>query len=388
VSVTYPAGFTAAATRAGQKSNGAPDLAIVMNTGPAPAAAGVFTPNRFCAAPVRWSREVLALRGTPKAVVFNAGGANACTGDAGYADTETTAKKAAECLGLTPTEVLVGSTGLIGKRLNMEGLLSGITTASAELVTDGGQAAAAAIITTDTHPKTTQAELPGGWRIGGMAKGAGMIAPGMATLLVVITTDAVTDNATAQRAIAQAAELTFNRIDTDGCMSTNDTLLLLASGASGVPVTETELTNAVARACFDLAQQCVGDAEGASHDIAINVVHAATEAGALAVARTVARSNLFKCAVFGNDPNWGRILSAAGTVPADIAPYEPTQVDVSINGVMICRGGGIGEPRELVNMADRRVEVVIDLKAGDQAATIYTNDLTYDYVKENAEYPT
>ncbi|MDR0436098.1 MAG: bifunctional glutamate N-acetyltransferase/amino-acid acetyltransferase ArgJ [Propionibacteriaceae bacterium] len=388
MSVTYPAGFTAAATQAGQKSSGAADLAIVVNTGPAPAAAGVFTPNRFCAAPVRWSREVLALGGTPKVVVFNAGGANACTGDAGYADTEATAREAAACLGLTPTEVLVGSTGLIGKRLNMTGLLLGIAAASTELAVDGGQAAAEAIITTDTHPKTTQAELAGGWRVGGMAKGAGMIAPGMATLLVVITTDAVTDNATAQRAIAQAAELTFNRIDTDGCMSTNDTLLLLASGASGVRVSEAELTNAVARACFDLAQQCVGDAEGASHDIAINVVNAATETGALAVARAVARSNLFKCAVFGNDPNWGRILSAAGTVPADIAPYEPTQVDVSINGVMICRGGGIGEPRELVDMTARRVEVIIDLKAGDQAATIYTNDLTYDYVKENAEYPT
>jgi glutamate N-acetyltransferase/amino-acid N-acetyltransferase len=356
----------------------------------------VFTPNRFAAAPVQWSRQLLHSEmsagddsSTPKAVVFNAGGANACTGQAGYDDSAATALKAAECLGLKPTQVLIGSTGLIGKRLNMEGLLAGVAEASAALTPDGGQAAAEAIMTTDTHPKTTRMELPGGWRIGGMAKGAGMIAPGMATLLVVLTTDAVTDNATAQQALAAAAELTFNRIDTDGCMSTNDTLVLFASGASGITPSAAELTTAVARACFDLARQCVGDAEGASHDIAITVKNAATEAGALQVARAIARSNLFKCAVFGNDPNWGRILSAAGTVPADIAPYDATQVDVSINGVTVCKAGGIGESRELVDMAaSRLVSVDVDLKAGKQAATIYTNDLTYDYVKENAEYPT
>jgi glutamate N-acetyltransferase/amino-acid N-acetyltransferase len=367
-----------------------PDLAMVLNTGPIPVAAGVFTVNRFAAAPVLWSRALLDVgETTPKVVVFNAGGANACTGNEGLYDARATAVKAAECLGLQPDEVLLGSTGIIGKRLNMLGLLSGITAASAELSEDGGLAAAEAILTTDTHAKTTQAELPSGWRVGGMAKGAGMIAPGMATLLAVITTDAVSDSVTAQHALTQAVNLTFNRIDTDGCMSTNDTILLLASGASGVMPSEEELTAAIAEACFDLSQQCVNDAEGASHTIAITVAHAATEEGALQMARTVAHSNLFKCAVFGNDPNWGRVLAAMGTLPYSVVPYDINEVDVSIKGVRVCQNGSIGQSRELVDMAaDREVDVVVNLKAGNHTATIYTNDLTYDYVKENAEYPT
>ena len=393
MTVTYPNGFIAAGVTAGLKASGRKDVAVVVNTGPQPAAAAVFTSNRFPAAPVQWSRQALAettARGqAPLAVVLNSGGANACTGPAGYQQAAQEATLAASLLGLDDSsDVLVCSTGLIGQLLPIDQVCDGIEQAVQAAQADGGQAAAEAIMTTDTHPKTTAQDYDG-WSVGGMAKGAGMIAPGMATLLVVVTTDAVTDNATAQRALAAAAEQTFNRIDSDGCMSTNDTLILLASGASGVTPSETELTSAVTTACHSLAQQCIGDAEGASHEIAITVQCASSEQAALAVARAIARSNLFKCAVFGNDPNWGRILSAAGTVPPEAAPFDARQVDVSINGVMVCRGGGVGEPRELVQMAARRrVEVVVNLKAGTRQATVYGNDLTYDYVKENAEYST
>ena len=385
--ITWPAGFRAAGVAAGQRAGDGPDLALVVNDGPSPAAAAVFTSNRFLAAPVQWSRQVMASGATPTAVVLNAGGANACTGQAGFDQSAASAAQAGDVLGRPPSQVLVASTGIIGRLLNIDGLLDGIVAAGAELRDDGGQDAARAIMTTDTFPKTVQ-QAHGDWLVGGMAKGAGMIAPGMATLLVVITTDAVTDNTTAQQALAAAAEATFNRIDTDGCMSTNDTLILLASGASGVPVGFDELAGAVTSACHDLAQQCVADAEGASHEIAITVDGAPTEDAAVQVARAVARSNLFKCAVFGNDPNWGRVLSAVGTVPAAVAPYQPDQVDVSINGIMVCRGGSVGEPRELVDMTPRRVNVTIDLAVGPASATVYTNDLTYDYVRENAEYST
>ena len=386
VGVTYPKGFRAAGVVAGQRKGDGPDLALVVNTGAHAAAAAVFTSNRFPAAPVQWSRHVMASGATPTVVVLNSGGANACTGQAGFEQTKATAAQAAEVIGRQPSQVLVASTGLIGELLKLEPLLEGVRHAATQLSAEGGADAARAIMTTDTHPKTVSIEA-GGWRVGGMAKGAGMIAPGLATLLVVVTTDAVTDNSIAQRALAKAAAYTFNRIDTDGCMSTNDTLILLASGESGVTPTEADLTKAVTAACQDLAQQCVGDAEGASHEIAITVDNAATEEAALEVARAIARSNLFKCAVFGNDPNWGRILSAAGTVPDDIAPFDASDVDVSINGVMVCRGGGVGDPRNLVVMAARRrVDVRVDLHAGANTATIYTNDLTYDYVRENAEY--
>ena len=388
VGVTYPNGFRASGVAAGQRNGDGPDLALVVNDGPAPAAAAVFTTNRFPAAPVLWSCHVMASGVTPLVVVLNAGGANACTGQAGFEQAAGTAACAAEALGTVSAQVLVASTGLIGRLLAIDPLLAGVTMAASQLSADGGLDAARAIMTTDTHPKTT-CQLYDGWSVGGMAKGAGMIAPGMATLLVVVTTDAVTDNTTAHRALAAAAEQTFNRIDTDGCMSTNDTLILLTSGASGVTPSEADLTAAVTAVCHDLAQQCVGDAEGASHEIAITVAGATTDQAAVTVARAIARSNLFKCAVFGNDPNWGRILAAAGTVPLDVAPFASDQVDVTINGVAVCRGGEVGEPRELVDMAaQRRVDVMVDLKAGDATATIYTNDLTYDYVKENAEYST
>jgi len=384
--VTFPHGFRAAGVVAGQRSGDGPDLALVVNDGARPAAAAVFTSNRFPAAPVQWSRQIMASGVTPTAVVLNSGGANACTGQPGLDQAAATAQQAAGALGCQPGQVLVASTGLIGKLLKIAPLLEGVKDAAARLSASGGDDAARAIMTTDTRPKTVGIEA-NGWRVGGMAKGAGMIAPGLATLLVVVTTDAVTDDATAQRVLAQAAGQTFNRIDTDGCMSTNDTLVLLASGESGVTPSEAELAQAVTSACQDLALQCVGDAEGASHEIAITVCNAATEDAALAVARAIARSNLFKCAVFGNDPNWGRILSAAGTVPPSVAPFDADRVDVSINGVMVCRSGGVGEPREGVVMAGRRrVDVLVDLHAGSMTATVHTNDLTYDYIRENAEY--
>jgi len=386
VGVTYPLGFRAAGVVAGQRSGDGPDLALVVNDGADVAAAAVFTSNRFPAAPVQWSRGVMASGVTPKVVVLNSGGANACTGQAGFEQTKATAEQAAQATECQPGQVLVASTGLIGRLLKIEPLLEGVIRAAAQLSTRGGADAARAIMTTDTRRKTVEIDKTE-WRVGGMAKGAGMIAPGLATLLVVVTTDAVTDDVTAQRVLAGAAEQTFNRIDTDGCMSTNDTLVLLASGESGVTPTEDELLDAVTAACQDLALQCVGDAEGASHDIAITVCNAATDDAAVQVARAIARSNLFKCAVFGNDPNWGRILSAAGTVPADVAPFDADAVDVKINGVTVCRGGGVGEPRESVVMAGkRRVDVLVDLHAGSMTATIHTNDLTYDYVRENAEY--
>ncbi|MDR0837292.1 MAG: bifunctional glutamate N-acetyltransferase/amino-acid acetyltransferase ArgJ [Propionibacteriaceae bacterium] len=386
--VTFPLGFRAAGVPAGQKSTGAPDLALVVNDGPQITAAAVFTPNRFAAAPVQWSKAVMASGVTPRVVVLNSGGANACTGAPGFEDSKTTAQRVASVLRTRANEVLVASTGLIGKPLVMPPLLAGVDAAAAALSTDGGPQAAEAIITTDTHSKTTQGEV-NGWRVGGMVKGAGMIAPALATLLVVVTTDALVDNETAQRALTAAADLSFNRIDVDGCMSTNDTLILLASGASGIRPSEEELTVALAKACYDLSLQVIGDAEGASHDIEITVAGAVTEQAALEAARVIGRNNLFKCAIFGNDPNWGRAVAALGTLSEAQCPYDATQVDVSFNGVKVCIGGGVGEPRELVNLGqDRRVKIVVDLHAGSEAATIYTNDLTYAYVEENAEYPT
>jgi len=388
VSTTIPAGFRAAGVEAGQRAGKGADLALVVNDGPAIAAAAVFTSNRFQAAPVQWSRRVMASGATPRAVVLNSGGANACTGRIGMAQASTTAVAAAKALDLLPEQVLLGSTGLIGRPLALDKLLDGVDDAVTKLDASGWADAARAIMTTDTHPKTA-AYQGDGWSVAGMAKGAGMIAPGMATLLVLVTTDAVTDNATAQRLLADAAEITFNRIDVDGCMSTNDTLILMASGASAITPDEGELAGALTSVCQSLALQCIGDAEGASHEIAITVQGATSQAAALAVARAIGRSNLFKCAVYGDDPNWGRILSAAGTVPDDVAPFYPNRVDVAINGVVVCRDGAPGDPRELVDMASHRhVDVVVDLHAGVQQATIQTNDLTYDYVKENAEYST
>ena len=383
VGVTAAKGFRAAGIAAGIKASGTPDLALVLNDGPSHAAAGVFTSNRVKAAPVLWSEQVLR-GGTVSAVVLNSGGANACTGPLGFQDTHATAERAAEALGLDASEIAVASTGLIGIRLPMDRLLPGIDTAAAELGEDGGEAAAIAIKTTDTVHKTAVAHgADQGWVVGGMAKGAGMLAPGLATMLVVITTDADVDAAVLDATLRAATHTTFDRVDSDGCMSTNDTVLLLASGASGIRPAQHEFAEAVRLVCADLARQLIGDAEGASKDIRIDVVGAHNETEAVDVARTIARNNLLKCAIHGEDPNWGRVLSAIGTTRA---VFEPDTLDVAINGVWVCRGGSVGEDRDLVSMKDREVVITADLNAGDAHATVWTNDLTADYVHENSAY--
>ena len=381
MSVTAPRGFRAAGVAAGLKTSGAPDLALVVNDGPDHRAAAVFTSNRVEAAPVTWSRQA-CLDGRVDAVVLNSGGANACTGAQGFADTHATAERVAAVLGVASHDVAVCSTGLIGELLPMDKVLAGVEAAAGALSADGGEDAAVAIRTTDTVHKQAVAERDG-WVVGGMAKGAGMLAPSLATMLVVVTTDAVVDEGVLDGVLRAATWTTFDRVDSDGCQSTNDTVLLLASGASGVTPGRDELAAAVTEVCADLARQLVADAEGAHHDIAIEVVGAATEADALEVGRSVARNNLFKCAVFGNDPNWGRVLAAVGTTSAQFDPYA---LDVSMNGVQVCRAGGVGEDRSLVDLTGREVHVVVDLHAGTEAATIWTNDLTHDYVHENSAY--
>ena len=381
--ITAPAGFRAAAVTAGLKPSGKPDLAVVVNDGPDHHAAAVFTGNRVEAAPVTWSRQVLA-DGRVDAVVLNSGGANACTGAAGFADSHLSAEHVATAVGVSPGDVVVCSTGLIGELLPMEKITAGIKSAVAALSKTGGQDAAIAIMTTDTVDK--QALVAGdGWSVGGMAKGAGMLAPALATMLVLITTDAVSDAGALDAALRVATETTFDRIDSDGCMSTNDTVLLMSSGASGVQPSAAELTRAVTAVCADLARQLIADAEGARHDIAIEIRSAASVADALEVARAVARSNLFKCAIFGGDPNWGRILAAVGTTRA---AFEPATLDVSVNGIQVCVAGGVGQDRTLVDLSAREVQVAVDLHAGAHSATIWTNDLTHDYVHENSAYST
>jgi glutamate N-acetyltransferase / amino-acid N-acetyltransferase len=401
VTVTSPQGFRAAGVAAGLKSTGARDVALVVNDGPLDVAAAVLTSNRVFAAPVAWTRQAVS-DGRASAVVLNSGGANACTGPEGFADTHRTAEHVADVLATSAGDVLVCSTGLIGVRLPMAQLLAGVDAAATALddpasATTGGEDAALAIMTTDTVPKTVHVVREGAagnspdgaasWSVGGMAKGAGMLAPGLATMLCVVTTDAVVDAATADAALRAATRATFDRVDSDGCMSTNDTVILLASGASGVAVAREDLTDALTQACGSLARQLVADAEGASHDVAVTVVNASSEDAAVAVARAVTRSNLVKAAIFGNDPNWGRIVSAVGTVPEDVAPFDALALDVAVNGVQVCRAGGVGEPRELVDLAAaREVRVEIDLHAGAASATVWTNDLTHDYVHENSAY--
>jgi len=381
MSVTAPAGFVAAGVTAGLKVSGNPDLALVVNTGPEFAAAGVFTSNRVKAAPVRWCEQNIGT-GQVRAVVLNSGGANACTGPDGFADTVATAGHVAKLLTVSPEQVAVCSTGLIGERLPMDLLLDGVETAVGSLSAEGGTAAAEAIMTTDTVPKTVVVNGPG-FTVGGMAKGAGMLAPGLATMLVVITTDAVAGAADLDTALRAATRVSFDRLDSDGAMSTNDTVLLLASGASGVTPGVELLTAAVTRACDQLALDLLADAEGATKEIAIEVIHAASEDDAVEVGRSVARNNLVKTAFFGGDPNWGRILAAVGTTKA---AFDADQLDVAINGVWICRAGSVGESRDLVDLSPRSVQVVIDLHAGVETATIRTNDLSHAYVHENSAY--
>ncbi|SOC50472.1 glutamate N-acetyltransferase [Blastococcus aggregatus] len=383
MTVTAPRGFSAAGVAAGLKSSGDPDVALVLNTGPDDVAAAVFTTNRFPAAPVQWSRQVLAGQRC-RAVVLNSGGANACTGPEGFADTHTTAEHVAEELGLGAIDVAVASTGLIGMRLPMDKLTAGVTEAAQALSADGGADAARAIMTTDSVPKTTVQQRDG-WSIGGMAKGAGMLAPSLATMLVVLTTDAVVPAEVLQPALKTATRLSVERVDSDGCLSTNDTVIVLANGASGVTPTAAEFTEALVAAATDLAMQLLADAEGSTKDIAITVRNAASVDDALTAGRACARNNLLKTALFGNDPNWGRVLAAIGTTDA---AFEADQVDVTINGVTVCRGGSIGDPREGVDLTGRAITIDVDLKAGGEEATIWTNDLSIAYVHENSAYST
>jgi glutamate N-acetyltransferase/amino-acid N-acetyltransferase len=408
MTVTAPAGFRAAGVAAGLRTGAGPDVALVVNDGPSQAAAGVFTANRVKAAPVLWSRQVLTA-GSLRAVVLNAGGANACTGPGGFQDIHATAEHAAAALTRTgveagaggvgtvevgagevgASEVAVCSTGLIGERLPMAKLLAGVDEAVARLSRDGGKDAAAAILSTDTRPKTFAETAVGRggatYTVGGMAKGAGMLAPSMATMLAVLTTDAVAGPATLDAALRQAVRVSFDRIDSDGCMSTNDTVLLLASGASGTEPTAAQLTAALTVACEDLARQLVSDAEGATKRVGIEVSGAATEDDAVRVGRAVARNNLVKTALFGNDPNWGRILAAVGTTDA---AFDPDRLDVAVNGVWVCLGGCAAADRSTVDLSGFDATIQIALHAGAATATVWTNDLSHGYVHENSAYST
>ena len=399
MSVTAAQGFRALGIAAGIKPSGRRDLAIIVNDGPSDAAAAVFTSNRFPAAPVLWSRQVIT-DGSARAVIVNSGGANACTGPEGFADSHTMAERTAAALqaggrDIGAGEVLVCSTGLIGELLPMDVVNAGIDTVVVDVGEPGaaadppsismaGQSAAEAIMTTDTVPKTAVREGDG-YVVGGMAKGAGMLAPGLATMLVFITTDADVSAAALDAALRHATSVSFDRIDSDGCMSTNDAVIVMASGSAQTAPDIDEFTTVLTDLCVDLAQQLIADAEGASKDIAITVHEAASDSDALEAARTIARSNLLKCAIHGEDPNWGRVLSALGTTTA---AFESDRVDVAINGVTVCRGGGVGDPREGVDMRQRDVVIDVHLKAGPSRVTVWTNDLTADYVHENSAYST
>jgi glutamate N-acetyltransferase/amino-acid N-acetyltransferase len=389
MSVTAPLGFRAAGVAAGLKESGQPDVAVVLNDGPSRAAAAVFTRNRVQAAPVTWTRQVVS-GGRVRAVVLNSGGANACTGAPGFQDTHATAEHLAAAIDDSAGEIAVCSTGLIGERLPMDKLLPGVDAAVAAVSRAGGMFAADAIRTTDTVVKIafrhgaapSAAEV---YTVGGMAKGAGMIAPALATMLCVLTTDADLPPAELDAALRSAVGQTFDRLDTDGCMSTNDTVLLLASGATGVHPDVGEFTVTLTEVCADLARQLQLDAEGAQKMITIEVIGAASEADAVTVGRAVARSNLVKCAIGGEDPNWGRILSAVGTTDA---VFEPDRLNVAVNGVWVCRHGAAGDERAKADLTPKDVTITVDLSAGPQSAIILTTDLTAAYVHENSAYST
>ncbi|WP_341952190.1 bifunctional glutamate N-acetyltransferase/amino-acid acetyltransferase ArgJ [Salinibacterium sp. TMP30] len=381
MSVTAAAGFEASGVEAGLKASGGLDVALVVNRGPRFDAAAVFTSNRAQAHPIIWSKQVIA-DGIVSAVALNSGGANCFTGPQGFQVTHATAEQVAELLGTSAGDILVCSTGLIGEPLPQARVLAGMTAAAAALTADGGEDASRAIMTTDSKPKTTVVSGTG-YTIGGMAKGAGMLAPGLATMLVVITTDAAVASAELDRALREATRVSFDRLDSDGCMSTNDQVSLMASGASGVTPESEEFAALLTKVCSDLAEQLQADAEGSSHEIHIEVVGALSEDEAVVVGRSVARNNLFKAAIFGNDPNWGRVLAAIGTTDAAFDPYA---VDVSMNGVRVCHAGAPDRSREEVDLTGRSVHVLIDLATGDAEATILTNDLTHEYVHENSAY--
>jgi glutamate N-acetyltransferase/amino-acid N-acetyltransferase len=381
MSVTQPQGFRASGVVAGLKSTGAKDVALIVNDGPAYDSATVFTANRCKANPILWSQEVVK-DGTVRAVVLNSGGANCYTGPEGFQTTHAVAEQVAGHLGIGAVDVVVCSTGLIGLKNDRDQLIQGVDDAYAALSDAGGQAAAEAIMTTDSVSK--QAVVEGsGWSIGGMAKGAGMLAPQLATMLVVITTDAVVPAGDLDEALRTATLVSFDRLDSDGCMSTNDTVTVMASGASGITPALPDFTDALTQLCSDLAMQLLRDAEGADHDIAITTLNAASEDDAVEVGRSVARSNLFKAAVFGKDPNWGRVLASIGTTQA---AFDPADLDVAMNGVWVCKGSEPHADPATVDLSDREVTVTIDLKAGAERATVWTNDLTHAYVHENSAY--
>ncbi len=381
MTVTAPQGFRAAGVAAGIKTTGAKDVALVVNDGPDYASASVFTANRCKANPILWSQEVVK-DGVVKAVILNSGGANCYTGAEGFQTTHAVAEQTATGLGIGAIDVVVCSTGLIGLMNNRDDLLAGVDAAVSQLSPDGGRDAAEVIMTTDSVSKQVVVE-GSGWTVGGIAKGAGMLAPQLATMLVVLTTDAKISAADADTALRAATRVSFDRLDSDGCMSTNDTVTLMASGASGITPALEDFTEALSKACTDLAMQLLADAEGADHEIAITVLNAASEEDAVEVGRSVARSNLFKAAVFGNDPNWGRVLASIGTTRA---AFDPADLDVAMNGVWVCRKSEPHEPPEKVDLTGRDVSVTIDLKAGGERATVWTNDLTHAYVHENSAY--
>ncbi|MBB5632120.1 glutamate N-acetyltransferase/amino-acid N-acetyltransferase [Cryobacterium mesophilum] len=381
MSVTAAAGFEAAGVSAGLKSSGGLDVALVVNRGPLASAAAVFTSNRSKANPILWSQQVMA-DPVVSAILLNSGGANCFTGHEGFQTVHASAEAVADALRVSAGDVLVCSTGLIGEQLDRVRMMAGIDQAAAALDAHGGTAAARAIMTTDTVPKLG-VHAADGWVVGGMAKGAGMLAPALATMLVVLTTDAVLDSSQLDAALREAVRTTFDRLDSDGCMSTNDQVTLLASGASGIRPDLDAFTAALTDVCAELARQLMADAEGADHEITITVAGAASESDAEEVGRAIARSNLFKAAVFGNDPNWGRVLAAIGTTSAEFDPYN---VDVRMNGVRVCHEGGPDAPRERVDLAPRALLVELDLFVGAHSATILTNDLTHAYVHENSAY--
>ena len=381
MSVSFPDGFRAAGVASGLKASGKRDIALVVNDGPKHAAAAVFTSNRCKANPILWSQEVIK-SGLARAIILNSGGANCYTGPQGFQTTHATAERVGELIGAGAAEILVCSTGLIGEQLDRDKLLSGVEEAFSTLDADGGASAAEAIMTTDTVPKLATRQ-GSGYRLGGMAKGAGMLAPALATMLVVITTDADLEPQELDASLREATRLSFDRLDSDGAMSTNDQVTLMASGAAGVKPEPAEFQELLTELCRELALKLLDDAEGASHNIHIKVQGAASETDALEVGRAIARNNLFKTAIFGNDPNWGRILAAIGTTSA---AFDPFDIDVSMNSVLISSKGMPAADRSKVDLSDREVVIEIDLHSGDQAATVVTNDLTHAYVEENSAY--
>lgn len=382
MSVTFPKGFLASGAAAGLKTSGNLDVALVVNQGPHLSASAVFTSNRCKANPILWSMEAIKDQQV-KAVVLNSGGANCYTGPHGFQTTHQTAELVASLLDCSAQDVLVCSTGIIGEQLDRERLFAGVRAAMRELSENGGESAALAIMTTDSVPKLSQVESPSGWRIGGIAKGAGMLAPALATMLVVITTDAIIESAALDTALRKAVRKSFDRLDSDGATSTNDQVTILCSGASEVSADISEFEALLEQVCLDLARQLMSDAEGASHNIYIEVRSAASEADAVEVARAIARNNLFKTAIYGNDPNWGRILAAIGTTGASFDPYN---IDVSINAVLVSSKGAPAEDRSSVDLSPRDVKISIELNSGDSSATVMTNDLTVAYVNENSAY--